>query len=461
MDSTPNATRRLTDFLAALSYSDLPPQAVVSAKRCLLEILSGAMAGYPTPYIRKFDEDMAEAAAPEATVIGSSRRRSAEQAALINGSAAVVKEFIGGHRFSFSMPVIAAIPAALACAEREKSDGKTLLLAIVTGVEAHARIGMATIPTKTNFHPHGTLAVFGAAGAVGKLAGFSADEMYTLFNIASVLPLFAHRRTTFEGGTVRNAYPGFSAANAVMAAKMVRAGIVGVEDGIATCYADTVAEGGLSTDVLLDEIGNRFEICRNYYKFHSCDRHLHGALEIVADMLQGPDGAAITPESVVGVTVRTYDRAARCNSKTPRNAIASQWSIPHGIGAMLVLGSSGTEAFSEQAAADPCIRAAAQLVDVFEDPAFSAQAPNRRPTSVSITLRDGRTLSGEKPIASGEFDSGEADPELERKLVAKCRALFLLGGMPEEKADQAIAMTSGLETLSNLSGLTSLLRGPF
>ena len=118
-DSPLNVTRALAEGLARLKYEDLPDDVRLSAKRCLLEILSGAVAGRTTAYIRQTDELMQESAVAEATVIGAGgRRRSAVQAAMLNASAAVVKEFIGGHRFSYSMPVIASVPAALASAER-------------------------------------------------------------------------------------------------------------------------------------------------------------------------------------------------------------------------------------------------------------------------------------------------------------------------------------------------------
>jgi len=53
-----NATRVLTDFMTNLSYENIPDSAKKSARRCLLEILSGAVAGYPTDYLRNLDDEM-------------------------------------------------------------------------------------------------------------------------------------------------------------------------------------------------------------------------------------------------------------------------------------------------------------------------------------------------------------------------------------------------------------------
>ena len=456
-----NATRVLADFMTGLTYDMLPDRIRTVARRCLLEIVSGAVAGYPTDYLSNLDKEMSLPAVNEATVIGSSRPHTLEQAAFLNASACVIKEFIGGHRFSYSMPVIAAIPTALACTEHKKGNGRDLITAIVAGTEAHARIGMACLPMKMTFHPHGTVATLGAACAAGKVAGFNSDDMYSLFNIASVLPIFAHRRTTFEGGTVRNSYPGFSARNGIMAAKLVRAGFCGVEDGITSCFAETITEEGFHPEIMLDELGIRYECGRNYYKLHSCDRHLHGSIELVADLIEQNGTDVINAGTIEHVEVYSYLRAARCNSKTPRNAIASQWSIPHGIAAQVILGRSDAEAFSENAVHNPEIQMLAQRVDVFEDPAYTALCPNQRPSRVIITLKDGRRFQAEAPLPSAEFDSPETDACIEAKLKAKCRQLFLLGGMNESLADEVINVIDHVDDLPDVSMLTSLLVAPY
>lgn len=458
IDSPLNVTRALAEGLARLKYEDLPDEVRLSAKRCLLEILSGAVAGRTTAYIRQTDELMQESAVAEATVIGSGgRRRSAVQAAMLNASAAVVKEFIGGHRFSYSMPVIASVPAALACAERRGVGGRELLKAMVAGIEAHARIGMAVLPMRRAFHPHGTVAVFGAAAAAADIEGMGAEGLENVFNVASVLPVFGHRRTTFEGGTVRNFYPGFSAANGMTAVMLASAGVIGVEDGIRTCFAEIAGEEGLREDVLLDGLGTRFETSRNYYKLHGCDRHLHGAVEITEQLMLKEGEGGLVPASVESVEVETYQRASRCDKKHPINALASQWSIPHGIAAMLVLHRSDAEAYSEQAVMHPDIRALAERVQVRELPEFSACEPDRRPTRVTFHLKDGRSLSGEVPIASGEFDSAESDDVLEGRLFAKCLSLFELGGMGRERAEEVMEKVMCLEQLDNTRNLMEML----
>lgn len=456
-----NATRVLADFMADLSYDAIPEKARVSARRCLLEILSGAVAGYPTDYLSNLDKEMSPPVKNEATVIGSERSHTVEQAAFINASAAVIKEFIGGHRFSYSMPVIASLPTALACAEYAGSTGRELVTAIVAGAEAHARIGMACLPMKMTFHPHGTVATMGTACAAGKVAGFDREHMYSLFNVASVLPIFAHRRTTFEGGTVRNAYPGFSARNGILAMKMVRAGFCGVEDGIATCFAETVAEKEFHPEIMLDELGVCYECSRNYYKLHSCDRHLHGSIELVDELIKKHGADVINPDSIDHIEVYAYLRAARCNSKTPRNAIASQWSIPHGIAAQIILGRSDAEAFSEEAVHNPAIQALAQRVDVTEDPAYTAMCPDKRPSRVVIILKDGRRFQADAPLPSAEFDSDEPDSVIEGKLKTKCRKLFVLGGMTEALADKIIDVVDHVDDLPNISPLMSLLAAPY
>ncbi|HJD98389.1 MmgE/PrpD family protein [Mailhella massiliensis] len=454
-----NITKKLAEGLSAIRFEDIPGDVLRNMKRSILENLSAAVASHAgVPYLAKLDASMRRPSRGECTVFGGKRDCDPARAAFINASCAVAKEFIGGHRFSYGMPSIAAVPVAFALGESRGASGKEVLLAALKGYEAHARTGVATYPMYFRFHPHGTLGVYGAAGAAASMMGLDAERFYHLLNLVSVLPIFAHRRTTVEGGTVRNTYPGIAAWHGILALDMLEAGICGVEDGIRTCFAETSAEQGVDEHALLDGLGSRFEVSRNYYKLYGCERHLHGAMECVYDLREELGWDAVNKDTVDSVQVHTHKKGARCMRKDPQNAMAAQWSIPHGVAALLVLGRTENDLFSEEAVQNPEIRALAQRVDVFEDPEYTKLDPVERYTRLTLNLKDGRSFTRTIHQLPGEFDCPCPDEVVWERLVSKCRWLFGMGGLDAARTEEAVEKIMHLEELSSIFELTDMLQ---
>lgn len=455
-----NITKMLAEGIQAVRFEDIPEEVLRNMKRSILENVSAAVASHAkVPYLARLDASLHRPAQGESSVFGGARDCDAAQAAFINASCAVAKEFIGGHRFSYGMPSIAAVPVAFALGERCRASGRKVLLSALLGYETHARIGVATYPMYFRFHPHGTLGVYGAAGAAASMLELTAEQFYDLLNLVSVLPIFAHRRTTVEGGTVRNTYPGISAWHGILAVDMLHAGIRGVEDGIRTCFAETSAENGVDEHALLDDLGRRFEVSRNYYKLFGCERHLHGAMECVYDLREELGWDVVNKDTVESVQVYTHKKGARCKRKDPQNAMAAQWSIPHGVAALLVLGRTENDLFSEEAVVNPEIRALEQRVDVFEDPEYTRLDPVERYTRLTLTLKDGRSFTRTVHRLLGEFDSPHPDSAVWERLLSKCRWLFGLGGLDEARTDAVVDAIMHLEDIADITEFTDLLHG--
>lgn len=453
-----NITKKLAEGVSRVRFEDIPEDVLLNMKRSILENLSAAVASHAkVPYLAKLDNFMKRPAAGESSIFGGRRDCDPARAAFMNASCAVAKEFIGGHRFSYGMPSIAAVPVAFALGESRNASGKDVLLAALMGYETHARIGVATYPMYFRFHPHGTLGVYGAAGAAASILKLAPEKFYDLLNLVSVLPIFAHRRTTVEGGTVRNTYPGISAWHGILAVDMLEAGICGVEDGIRTCFAETSAEQGVDEHALLDDLGMRFEVSRNYYKLYGCERHLHGAMECVRDLREELGSDVVNKNTVASVQVYTHKKGARCKRKDPQNAMAAQWSIPHGVAALLVLGRTENDLFSEEAVLNPEIRALAQHVDVYEDPEYTKLDPVERYTRLTLNLRDGRSFTRAIHQLPGEFDCPCPDEVVWERLLSKCRWLFGMGGFDEARIDAVVERIMHLEELSSIFDLTDLL----
>src|SRR6266478_474722 len=168
------------EWVAKLSYEDLPPQTVQKAKRVLLDTLGcalGAVDAAPVRMARQVVE--LQGGTPQSTVIGVGSKVSCEQAAFLNGMALRYLDYndyaaLGGaHHCSIN------VAPALAVAEMQGLTGKDLLLGIIIGYEVQIRLRDATEGgAAARGWDTGTVATAYASAAVAaKLLGLNASRI--------------------------------------------------------------------------------------------------------------------------------------------------------------------------------------------------------------------------------------------------------------------------------------------
>lgn len=400
----------LCAFLARCRFEDLPAAVVAQAGLVAADTVAAIAAGSAEPEMAALTARLAEAPG-SATVIGGGRRAAPATAALLNGAAGTVLEMDEGNRFSRGHPAIHVLPAVLALGEARRLPGREVVRALVLGYEVGARLGGA-MRLRSSMHPHGTWGTIAAAVGVGVLDGLDAAGFRTLLNVASSLSLATSKRTMLEGGTVRNLYAGVSNQMGLLAGDLVAAGFSGEHDGLSSVFGEVVSDG-LDTGALVQELGERWQITRNYFKLHACCRYNHATLDALASL--GP----LDPASVAAVSVETYAYAAELDDPAPRNVLAAKFSVPFAVATAIVHGSSGMASFTAEAVRDPRARDLARRVTVREDPAMSASLPAERPARVTVHLGDGTTLSAETRTNRGD----DVDPYSRAEIAAKYREL--------------------------------------
>ena len=140
--------------------------------------------------------------------------------------------------------------------------------------------------------------------------------------------------------------------------------------------------------------------------------------------------------------------------RDPVGSLAAKFSIPFALAARLVLGECGRAAFEEPALSDPRIRILARRATVVEDPALTAELPGRRPARVEVRLEDGRTLSHQVDIPSGDFDRPYSRQALRDKFVGLAAPVLGERGA----ADAWTLCVEGLDRLKGVRELTDALR---
>lgn len=378
-----------------------------------------------------------------ATVLATGDGTSAAAAALANGLAAVRLELDEGHGHAANHPSAHTLPAVLAVAEELDACGSELLEAAAAAYEVAVRVGSG-VRLRRVVHPFGTAMACGAAVGVARLRGCDVATATQALLIAAALTPASTQRAANTGATVRNVLTGVTAANGVLAVELARSGTSGDPHALATVYGQVLGEA--FDDSQLDrELGTLRYLTTGYLKLHACSRWNHAPIEAVEALL-GSHGFG--PDDVEAVEVATYDPATRLDGRDPATGFAGKHSIPYSVAARIVRRDNGIGAYTDEAAADPLVRAVMSRVTVVEDPAMTAAVPEVRAARVTVRTRDGRTLS-----ASEDRPPGGADrPYPPADITAKHRSL-LARALPGEAVDAVLDWCAALPSAGTVRGL--------
>lgn len=435
--------KRWARFARSTRYDDLPDDVIARARLVMLDSIGAIIAGSAEPEMRQAVKRLGKTARAR-------RAGSPLLDAFAGGTAGTMLEIDEGNQFARGHPGIHVVPAILAVAQTRKVNGRDALLALTLGYEIGARIGIAS-KLRVAMHPHGTWGVVGAALATARLGRASARDFAAVINVSSSLGLTTSRRTMLEGATVRNTYAGFSNMLGMMAWDLVKAGFTGEADGVGSVYGGIVADNWTPAE-MTRELGQRWEIARNYFKRHAACRYNHGALDALARIVVKA-GGRIDPADVDAIAVETYVWAAQLDHPAPGNMLAAKFSMPFSIATMLVHGSAGLDAFRDPARANPHVMALARKVTVDEDPALTARLPGLRPARVRVRLNDGRSFEELAETNKGDTEDPYSSADVIEKFHEVATPVIGTG-----RAGEIARICLDLENALSLAALNELAR---
>lgn len=446
---TPVWLDQLAQFCATVKFSDLPADAVARTKQVIADCIAAIAAGAQEPEVIALANRRVPKGGAGVPAIGLARRGSPEAVAFLGGTAGTTLELDEGNQYARGHPAIHVVPAVLAAAETLGKSGRDVMTAVALGYEIGARIGIAS-KLRVTMHPHGTWGTVGAAVAVAWLNGANANEMREVINVSSCLGLATSRRTMLEGGTVRNSYAGFSNQMGLTAWDLAASGFTGEADGLTTIYNTVIADQWDPQEMTRD-LGNRWEIARNYFKRHACCRYNHATIDALGRLMAG-HGNAIAPANIKRIDVATYVWAAQLASQEPHNMLAAKFSLPYSVATTIVHGAATVEAFRDEARANEVTRDLARKVFVAEDKAMTARLPAYRPAKISIHLNDGRTLEAASETNRGDTEDPYSAAEIAAKFMDLAAPVY-----GDARARQILAAVDALDRAPALTTLSDLL----
>ena len=402
---------RLAQFVAETRWEDIPAAVRQHAKLVLLDTLGVILAGAEQPEVCQLRERLLATTGTGATVLARGWPTSDPRtAALLNGIAGRSIELCEGHRYVSCQGAVQIIPGVLAVGEWAHCNGREMLAALILGYDVAVRLG-AALTARPLAHQNGQAPLLGAVAAGARLRGLNAADTSRALRIGATLVLTPSYTNAVAGATTLNVAGGISGFAAALAPDLALAGFAAQANAVEETLSSLVGDG-FQPNVLLEELGTRWEISRNYFRLRACCNPIYAALDALEAALATLRPA---PEEIARIDVATYRFASVMRNPDPPNYFAAKYSLPHAAAAVVLRGNAGYGSFTEAVVHDPAIAALRHRVHIVEDPQLTAVAPRLKPARVTVTLTDGRQSTRTCDSARGDFQRPYQESEIREK----------------------------------------------
>jgi 2-methylcitrate dehydratase PrpD len=440
----PGVTRELARFVARSRPGEVPVEARHEATRSLVNWMGCALGGSRHEAIGIALEALAPfAGPPQATVIGTGRRLDCPHAALLNGMSAHVLDFDDTHLRTLVHPSVPVASTLLALAERRPMRGADFLHAFVLGVDVECRVANAIYASHIErCYITGTAGTIGGAAAAGKALGLDEQRLAWAMGIAATQ---AAGLREMAGTMSKSFVHGRAAQNGMMAALLAERGFTSSERALeAPRGFAQVFVPGCRPEVIVEKLGETWEILLNTYKPYACGVVAHPVIDGCIGLREAH---GLAGSSVSSIALRVHPLALKLTGiKAPASGLESKWSLYHSAAVALVDGAAGERQYTDERLNDAAVARLRGAVAAEADPSLREDEAH-----VAVTLADGRVLRRYVEHALGSTDNPMTDAGLE----AKFRDLAV-DVLPEAQAAALLAKCWRVAELPDVAELARL-----
>src|SRR2546425_741391 len=455
--SKDTVTAKMARWVAVLDYKQVSQDAVYQAKRFLLDSVGCALGGYQQHDAKIALEVLDEIAGNgPATVIGTGKKMDPVSASLANALMIRCMDYNDIYWKQDPSHPSDIFPAALACCERAKSDGKELIAGLVLGHEFEMRFCEAAFPgiRERGWH-HATLTAFVSPIVAGRALHLEWEQIQHAIGISASRHATLGAVTAGKLTMMKNTVDPMATQNGVLAAVMAAKGYTGPEhvgdgkEGLTRCFGPD-----WKLNLLTDGLGEWWRITQCGMKAFPTEALTHTPISAVLDLVKQND---LKPEQVQKVQIRSLARAADILSDPskydPRSKETADHSLPYVIAAAIVDRQVTPAQFEMKKIMDPAIRAQLKKVEVVADPEIEKVFPALQRVVVNITTIEGRTFSKQLDYPKGDPRNPLTDAEVEEKFAALADGVLSAGA--QKKLNDAIW---NLEKVGSVSKLMALMK---
>src|SRR3954470_952542 len=454
---TETISATMSRWAANLKFEDLSQDAVYQAKRFLLDSVGCALGGYQQHDVMIALEVLREIAGKgKCTVIGSGESIDAVPASLANALMIRCMDYNDIYWKQDPSHPSDIFPAAIACCERARGNGKEVIVGLVLGHEFEMRLCEAAFPgiREHGWH-HATLTAFVSPIVAGRALHLPWQQIQHAIGISASRHCTLGAVTAGKLTMMKNTVDPMATQSGVFAALLAEKGYSGPEhvidgkEGLTHCFGPE-----WKLNLLTDGLGESWRITQCGMKFFPTEALTHTPISAVLDLVKKND---LRPDDVEKIQIRSLARAADILSDPskydPRTKETADHSLPYVIAAALVDRQVTPVQFMMEKIMDPSIRAQLKKVEVVADPEIEKVFPALQRVIVNITTTDGRTLTKQLDYPKGDPRNPLSDQEIEEKYAALADGVLSKGA--QKKLKEAIW---NLENLGSVSDLMALMK---
>ena len=447
---------QLARFVRSLTYDDIPADVVSQTKLLVLDQLGVELIGstlqWTQPALKLVQH--APSIKQESTVINHGIKTVAWDAALVNATFGQGCELDDMAFGSAGHIGTATIPAALAMAEREHTNGKQFVTSIVAGYEVMYRLMSSVQPHHAvrGFQSQGIGGPYAAAAVAGKILALNENEMVNAFGIAG-----SHSAGSLEydqsGGEVKRLHAGLAARGGIQSAILGQYGLTGpatiIEGKRGFCH---IFSDKSDPDLVVKNLGQTFNIRQAWIKMYPAVATIHTAIAAVAELTEKHQ---LTPDDVAEINVGIAEHSLLHGAAIvqPTDVASAQFSLGFSIALTIARRSNDLRFYMDPSQwAKQDISGLAHKVKAYAHP--EARGEKRTMAVVDIKCVDGKILRSVKPYPIGS----PKNPAPQEAVYRKFRSLAA-SVLNQHQIDQLIDVVEAVEKIDDITKITPTLIG--
>jgi len=460
MDYSMDAAVEFARNFANTKYEDLSSEVVDATKKEILDLLGVAIGGISQPGATHVRDLVLEwGGKEESSIIGSSRKIPAPNAAQANATMAHALDFDDVHEAAVMHPGIAAIPTAIAVAEAQGNlSGRELITASSLCVDMMCRLALATTPGKNpidlGWHLTSIFGYLGSAATAARVMGLPEEKIVDAIGIGYHQSA-GNGQCVKDGALTKRLGPGFAIKGGITAALLARAGVTGSTNSLEGQWGlyNQYAGGDYSREILTADLGRRFEGVNVAIKPYPCCRGIHPAIDAALELALEDNVQSGDIKEII-LTVTDAHLSLLCTpedaKKSPRSPVDAQFSIPWGVASALAGKRIGLDDFTDNAIRNPAVLEVTGKMRLEVDNTLSKPGPD--PTRVLVMTNNGKVLERVVQTPLGSLERPMTFDDCARKFRDCAKSL------DSKRVETIIEMIGQLERIDDIGDIIELLK---
>ncbi|MFQ6125707.1 MAG: MmgE/PrpD family protein [Candidatus Heimdallarchaeota archaeon] len=441
MDITSNLAR----FIIETQPESIPETILHEGKRCIINFIAVAIRASKDPSLQiLLDIFREEGSQTRATILENGTQTSLQNAALANGYLGHFDDYDDTHFPTIIHPSSPTIPAALAVAEDHGISGHDFLTATVLGIETACRVALAIHPFhyEKGWHITGTVGVFGAVAAAGRLLGLNTSQMIHALGIAGIQA--AGVREVF-GSMSKPFHPGRSAQSGVLAVLLAKKGFTSTKKIFEGRRGFTsVLSTSYNLKKILCALGEQWELSNIGLKLYACGVVNHPLIDAVLAIRERVDAI---PGTVDRLEARIHPLVLELvDRRHPLTGLEGKFSFYHAMAVALIDGTAYPDQFTDSRVRDPVVSVLRDCIMATPDSSLAEDQ-----SVVTLTMRDGRSYTETIHHATGSPENLMTDEQVNEKFMVLANEI-----LPMPQIKRLLNRLWDLDHISNVKDVITL-----